>query len=349
MEIVFKQQPYIITVQNKAGFSTVNLLKRTQWGTAETVYQHQHTEQNIDRVPGPLFFNLQKEQTLIGTCCFSKRNTAVHGERYDVWYARYFSIETGKQGNIFGNMMMKHIRSYFEKQIQYPAVFYAYVDAANIRSSKLVQHTGFKTIRNFETLTFSRLYPKTNKNVSLILQQDKDTMRVLLETAYQDHVFAHFDTAFFDENYFVFKKDNVIVAGIRLHMAHWIIRSLGGWAGTVLIKLLPHLPVLSRLFNPDAFRFAAFDGIYSKAGYETEFFALMESVCARVDRSIGIMWLDADSALYKRLKHAGDWGIINKLKKNIPAHIVASFKNISQETQEKITACPAYISAVDII
>lgn len=349
MKVIFEQAPYRLTLQNKADSKAIGLLKRTLWGTKETVYQHQHTEQNIDKVPEPSFFNLERQEELIGTCCFSKRSTTANGQTYDAWYSRYFSIDAQKQGGVFGSMILKHIRSYFEKEIHSPSIFYAYVDASNIRSHKLLNFIGFKKIRSFATLTFSRLYPKKDSRISLIATEDKGVMLGLLQEAYKDHILHNFNILFFEEKYFVLKKENKIIAGIRVNRAHWVIRSLSGWAGKIIIKFLPHIPVLSRLFNPKDFCFAAFDGMYSKAGHEKELFILMESVCAMLNVSIGIMWLDSESPLYHRLKGAGNWGIMDKLKENIPAHVIAAFKNVSQDEQQVISNCPVYISAVDII
>ncbi|HSY61641.1 MAG TPA: hypothetical protein VK796_07175, partial [Cytophaga sp.] len=165
----------------------------------------------------------------------------------------------------------------------------------------------------------------------------------------KNHILNHFDHAFLENNYYVLKKDNEIIAGIRTNTAHWMVRSLQGFSGMLIVKLFPYLPVLSRLFNPQKFRFAAFDGIYSKAGYEKELFVLMESVCASLKVTTGIMWLDSESSLNDRLKGSGNWGIMEKLKENIPAYVVAAFKNIPQDEQEKASKFPVYISAVDII
>ena len=347
MKTIFDQPPYKITLQHTPDIKSVDLLKHTLWGTKETVYQHLDTEEHIAKVPDPVFFDLDKNDERIGTCCFSKRTT--HGQTYDVWYSRYFAIDAKRQGGVFGYMILKHIRKYFEQNIQQPSIFYAYVDASNIRSHKLVTHTGFKRIRSFETLTFSRLYPKKDKQVTLLALEDKEYMTDLLEGAYRDYLFCNFDPSFFDGKYYVLKTEGEILAGIRVHKAHWVIKRLAGWSGSVIIKLLPYVPVLSRLFNPRSFTFAAFDGVYCKSGHEKEFFILMESVCASLNVSTGIMWLDSGSELYHRLKDAGDWGIMDKLKENIPADVVAAFKHIPEDAQKKIAMHPAYISVADII
>lgn len=347
--LIFEKKPYKVILQNEPDQAVISLLKHTLWGTKETVYQHQDTEQNIQKVPGPLFFSLQKEQELVGTCCFSKRISTGYGKGYDCWYSRYFSIDAQKQGGIFGSMILKHIRNYFEQHTPTPSVFYAYVDASNIRSQKLLDHIGFKKLRNFETLTFSRLYPEKDKHVSLIDPADKHVMLDLLKEAYKDYLFTDFTPHFFDETYYVLKKENEILAGLRVHKAHWIIRSLSGFAGKIILKVLPHVPVLRRLFNPGKFQFLAFDGMYCKAGHEKELFTLMESACASFNICTGITWLDNDSPLYHRIKAAGNWGIMDKLKEQIPAYVVAGFKNIPPEEQEEMAKRAAYISAPDII
>lgn len=349
MKIIFEQSSYKINVQNTPDLKVIDLLKRTLWGTKETTYQHQQTEQNSTRVPDPLFFSLEKDEELIGTCCFSKRSIKKDGRTIDFWYSRYFSIDLKKQGSIFGNMILRNIRAYFENEVQTPSFFYAYVDASNVRSHKLLSHIGFEKIRNFETLTFSRLYPKKDKRVAQLLQEEQYTMLNLLQEAYKEYTCVHFDAQFFERNYFVLKVENEIVAGIRANMAHWVIRSLSGLSGKMIIKIIPHIPILSRLFNPTDFRFMAFDGIYCKAGYEKYFFLLMESICASSNVSTGLTWLDTDSPLYFRLKDAGNWGIMDKLKEKIPAYVVAAFKHIPKEEQEEISTRPVYISAVDII
>ncbi|WP_018343940.1 GNAT family N-acetyltransferase [Cytophaga aurantiaca] len=349
MNTIFEKHPYKIILQHKPDQAVISLLKHTLWGTKETVYQHQDTEENIQKVPDPLFFSLQKQDEVIGTCCFSKTTMSVNNNKYDFWYSRYFSIDKQKQGGIFGSMILKHIRNYFEQHTLVQSVFYAYVDASNIRSQKLLKYIGFKKLRSFETLTFSRLYPKKDKNVSLIDSTDKETMLDLLKESYKDFLLTDFTPKFCDDSYYVLKKENEILAGVRVHTAHWVIRSLSGLAGKVIIKILPHIPVLRRLFNPREFRFLAFDGVYIKDGHEKELFALMESVCSSLKVNTGLLWMDSESALYHKLKAAGNWGIMDKLKENIPAHVVAAFKNIPKEELEKISSSPIYISAMNII
>lgn len=348
-KVVFEHGLYKVVIQKTPGVKVVDLLKSTFWGTNGTLYQHKNTEQNISYMIDPLFFSLEKKGELIGTCCFSKRKTGATERTYDALYSRYFSIVQQKQGGIFGKMILKHIKTYFEQTIDKPTVLYAYVDQANIRSYKLLKHIGFESIRSFETLAFSRIYPKVDKRVSRIKAADKDALLTMLHNQYKEYTLVNFDRLFFKDDYFVLKVEDEIVAGIRANVAEWTIRQLPGVSGKLIVNFLPYIPFLSRLFNPGNFRFSAFEGVYCKIGYEKELFLLMESVCGLLKIQTGMMWLDKESELYLRLKNGGDWGIMNRIKDDIPAYVVAAFKNIPEDEKEIFRKYPVYISAFDLI
>lgn len=349
MNLIYSSGSYKIILQGKPDMETIDLLKSTQWGTDGPIYQHKDTEQRILKMDKPLFFSLRKNAKTIGTCNFTRRKINVKGKIYESCYSRYFAIEKKSQGKIFGYLILKIIKAYFEQNTFEPTIFYAYVDPENLRSHKLLQHIGFSVMRKFETYVFSRSFPKADSRVSRIKYEERHELLDLLIKQYANYTFVNFEKLFLLDNYFVLRRDNKIVAGIQANSTAWVIHSLPGFSGKIIINLIPHLPILSRLFNPKNFHFVAFDGVYCKEGYEKDLFLLMESVCALLNLNTGMMWLDADSELCARLKNAGDWGIMNKLKENIPGYLVAAFKNVSEKECKAFYNCPAYINALDLI
>jgi hypothetical protein len=336
MKVIYEHTSYKITVEEKLR------------GTNGPLYQHIDASQKIKHLIRPLSFTLEKEGKTIGTCTFLERNIRVQEKVYKAWYSRYFSIAPEYQGKIFGNLLLKNIKSYYEQITDMPTVFYGFVDQANPRSGKLLKNIGLEIIRSFEIFVFSRVYPKTNKQVTRIREEDKEKLLELLRDQYSDYTFVNFEHLFFQDNYFVLKINNEIVAGIRANNVQWIIRHLPGISGKIMMQLLPHTPFISRLFNPKDFRFVEFEGIYCKPGHEKDLFILMESVCAELKLCTGMIWIDPKSELYDRIKKAGNWGIINKLKDNVPAHVVAAFRNIPEKEQKVFQECPVYISAFDL-
>jgi len=349
MNSIYSSTSYNIVLQEKPDSRTIQLLKATHWGTNGPIYQHKDTEERILKMDKPMFFTLNKSGKVIGTCNFIRRKINVKDKIYASCYSRYFVIEKTCQGKIFGHLLLKNIKGYFEQNTIEPTVFYAYVDPDNRRSLKLLQRLGFNQVRTFETYVFSRIFPKADHRVSKIKNEEQVELLSLLSKQYENFTFINFEKLFHHDNYFVLRKDNNIVGGIRANTASWTIHKLPGFSGKMIVNLIPHVPLLSRLLNPKHFKFVAFDGIYCREGYEQDLFVLMESICAQLNLHTGILWMDADSELCTRLKRAGNWGIINKLKKNIPGYLIAGFKNINENEQDVFNRNPAYINALDLI
>ena len=171
---------------------------------------------------------------------------------------------------------------------------------------------------------------------------------MLLKEQYKNYSFINFEPLFLHDDYFVLKKENEVVAGIRANITQWKMRHLPGISGKVFMQLLPYTPFISRLFNPKDFRFIGFEGIYCKSGNEKDLFVLMESVCAELKLHTGMIWMDPESELYGRIKEAGNWGIMNRMKEKIPVNVVAAFRNIPEKEQLKFRQYPVYISAFDL-
>ena len=348
MQVLHEDASYKITVENKLRRGAVELLRSTIWGTNGPLYQHIDAPEKIKNIIRPLSFTIEQQEKTIGTCTFLERDIRVENKIYKAWYSRYFSIAPENQGRIFGNLLLKNIKNYFEQITTLPTIFYGYVDKANIRSYKLLRHTGLEIIRNFEIFVFSRIFPKADERVTRIKEEDKLEILRLLQEQYMDYSFVNLEPLFLQNNYFVLKNNNEISAGIRANVVKWKIHHLPGLSGKMMIQILPYIPFLSRIFNPKDFCFIAFEGIYCKPGYEKDLFVLMESVCAQLKLYTGMIWTDPESELHNRIKEAGNWGIMNKLKDNVPVYVVAAFRNIPKEEQKKIHERPVYISAFDL-
>jgi len=348
MKILFEQAPYKVTSGETLREGAVQLLGSVVYGTNGPLYRHADAPEKIKHIIRPLFFTLEKENKTIGTCTFLEREVRLKNKTYKGWYSRYFAIAPENQGTIFGNLLLKHIRNYFEETTKQPSVFYGYVDNANPRSDKLLRHTGLQVIRRFETFVFSRIFPKKDKRVTRINEKDKPEIIALLREQYKNYSFLNLEPLFLHDTYFVLKNGNEILAGIRANKVKWKMCHLPGLSGKILMQVLPHTPLISRLFNPDDFSYLGFEGIYCKPGFEKELFVLMESVCAELKLYTGMVWMDPGSDLHDRIKSAGNWGIMNTLKDNIPVNVVAAFRNMPEQEQLEFRKNPVYISAFDL-
>lgn len=349
MKVIYEHVDYKIILEDRPSLAATKLLHHTLWGTNGPLYQHLDTPEKVGQLKGALSFMLEKRRKVIGTCTVLERKIVVKGKTYTTFYCRYFSIEKQAQGKIFGHLLLKQMKIYLEQiTIGTPSIFYAYVDQDNPRSAKLLKNVGFEVMRNFQTSMFSRVYPKKSKLIHRITEHDKSKMRKLIESQYKDYSLTNFETLFTKGNYFVLKEDREIIAGLQGTVVNWKIHHLPGFSGKIMLNVLPHVPLLSRMFNPNDFRFVAFDAIYCVKGNEAKLFKLMEHACAQLKLCAGMVWMDPGCELYKRMNAIGNWGFMNKMKDDLPAYVVGGFKNMTEEEKKVFKEQAVYVSSFDL-
>ncbi len=349
MKVIYEHIDYKIILEDKPNAAATKLLHHTLWGTNGPLYQHLDTPEKVGQLKGALSFMLERKRKVIGTCTVLERNIVVRGKNYTTFYCRYFSIDKQVQGKIFGHLLLKQMKIYLEQiTVDTPAVFYAYVDQDNPRSAKLLKNIGFEVMRSFKTSMFSRVYPKKDKRIHRISERDKGNIEKLINNQYSDYSFTNLETLFAKGNYFVLKSNKEIVAGLQGTLVNWKIHHLPGFSGKLMLKVLPRIPLISRMFNPNDFRFAAFDAIYCAKGKEAELFKLMEHACAQLEVCAGMVWMDPGCELYKRMNSAGNWGFMNKMKDDLPAYVVGGFKNVCEEEKKIFKEQAVYVSSFDM-
>jgi len=338
----------------------IELLANTVYGSNEgTRYQHTGVSEKLARLNNPTFITIIKHNRLIGAVTFCQRNFETSGADIKGLYVRYFSFfeafrsktASKKPGRANGPIKQK-VRAMMERgldeQTNNKAVFYAYVELENERSRKICNDFGFSPVRKLSTLLFSRFFPKKRPDVFRVSEDEKPAVRQLLQGFYTNYNMYKSDRLFTNDNYFVIKDGEDIVAGVQATPVRWIIRAMPGLSGKIIMNILPLLPFLSRLFNPKKHRFLACDQVFYKKGYEHLLDGLFESVCAITGHYSAIFWADSRSPLYQGLSTHCKLGIMNKLKKDIPGDIVVNYNNIPKQEQEMFSQKPAYICSFDL-
>ena len=79
------------------------------------------------------------------------------------------------------------------------------------------------------------------------------------------------------------------------------------------MNLVPHIPIINKLFNPKKFEFLAFEGIYCKKGYEDTLHELFNGLLAKNGLKSALMWFGDNSDMYEQLNSYGKLGFLNKL------------------------------------
>jgi hypothetical protein len=275
------------------------------------VYKHHDVRSKVDTVSNPYFANLSIRDRLYGSICFSKRKVYNLGKSYEAFYLRYFTFRESFRTTNPKNHKRQTPSKIREDIVQLmdgkgldfqgDLMLYAYVDAENIRSKRLIDEFGFEKLSNFNVIPFSRLWPKRSKSVEIAQKDSYKEIRAYLVKAYKRELFVSFESLFNRGKYFMIKDQGKMVCGVQAIPDRWDILEMPGAVGKILMNVLPKIPVLNRLFNP-VYKFVFLESIFCEKGYETQLESLFESVLHYYQINSGILCLDQKSTMYAKIK-----------------------------------------------
>jgi hypothetical protein len=365
-----------LTVRMSSGATedVLKLLNNTLLGSPGGLrYQLRHIPERISEYPEIYFASLYRNRTILGTLALCRRKIRTAGGGLtDALFVRYFTFSAplrAKNGKLAAKRKRK-AKSTFESSIKdkiielflnpalmelpgldkdSKAILYAFVEPGNERSRRVVEQAGFKAIRHFDTLVFSRFSPMSDKNAGPILEEEKEGFDKQLRDFYSDHAFYFEDELRLRDNYYVLRSGKEIIAGVRAIPSGFLLSKMPGLSGWIITHFFPRLPFVSRLFSHGLFRFLALDSVYCKPGNEEKIPGLLEAVCALRGYHAGILWMDSKSSLCSVLRKKGDFGFLSKIIKEKPAGVYTNFFNPEDQDVHYCMEHPAFISAFDSV
>jgi hypothetical protein len=313
--------------------SIKQLLQKTTLGTNGAKYVHLNTSEIIEDLDNPLFFQLERNDKVIGNITFCQRG--------NFWYIRYFAFDqifqSSKSKNKTKNSSLKNqIKAVFDQpQIN----FYAYIDPKNERSKMMSNQFGFEKIGSLTTLTFSRIKPKLSNN--LIEISDKNEINQLHST-FKDEQFYSEQEIKRAKTYALVNENSNIIASARVQKAHWEIKRLPGKMGSLLVKIIPFIPVLNQFLKPKNHQFLVVDCV--SAQDEKSLNSLFESILAVEKHKLIFWWIDEKNDLL-RFKNKVKWGIFSRFIGNPKVDVVAKINDKNSIDLKKTF----FVSGIDLI
>ena len=302
-----------LKIERSPSEQVIELLKANVIGTPgrSMVYKHKNVSEKIADTSNPFFANLSIRNRLYGTICLSKRNVCTFGKSHQAFYLRYFTFRESlrasnpneKSSNSSSKirdevaLLMNGAGLDFDGYL----VLYAYVDSDNVRSRRLIEEFGFKKMGSFNVIPFSRFYPKINPEVQIVKKGQTDEISTLLKAYYKDEQLVFTDINPKKGNYFVMRSQGEIVCGVMATPDEWEIKELPGLSGKIMMRIVPKIPALGKLFQPQ-YKFVFLESIYCKEGFHEKLALLLESVLAHYKLSSGTICLDPKSKIYTEVK-----------------------------------------------
>ncbi|HPR32090.1 MAG TPA: hypothetical protein PLK12_08340 [Prolixibacteraceae bacterium] len=348
-----------------ASGAIVSLLKSTLWGTPGlTQYQHLETEKTIYDIGSPVFYSLERQGNLLCTVCLAGREVNIGSKARTSHYVRYLAVRSGLGGD--GKRKQKPGKSHsgglvkqFMEEVfrmgpsalfhrpEQKALYYAYVESENEQSIHLCTHFGFRKVSTMDTVPFSRFSPKKHTHVRRADPLEYASIQERILQQYHNHNLIDLEHVFYEENYFVAEADGKIVAGVQANPMCWAFRNLPGLSGRILLRVLPRIPYLRRLINPQRFSFSAFEGVFCLDGHEGVLNSLFESVLALQGNYTALIWMDTKSPMIQTIRKHCHLGLMDKINSGGAGDILVRGENLTPADWESLIGKPAYVSCFD--
>ena len=322
-----------LKIETDPSDQVVHLLEENVIGTPgkSMLYRHHNVAKKLADIPGAHYANLSIRDRLYGTICLSKRE--VHGmeKLRSAYYLRYFtfreqmrSADQGERTDRSKSNIRQEVKRLMNGEglkTDDDLLLYAYIDAQNIRSKRLIEEYGFSKIGTFNVVPFSRIFPKKSDRVEIADITKEPLIMSTLSVVYREFQLVSFENLFKRGDFFYIEDKGKLVCGIQGVVDQWDIVKMPGISGNLLMHVLPKIPLLGKLFNPK-FKFVMLELAFFRNGYENLLSELFESVLNYYKLNSGILCIDPRSELYGLLQYI-DLGLTHKIQGEKQIEIVA--------------------------
>jgi hypothetical protein len=343
-QLIFKDGPLRITVNYQLSGQGLTLLKQTVYGTTGIRYQHTNQETKAKDLVNPLFFQLWRSDQVIGLYCLDRFMVSLNPYQLPAHYGRYLTVSEAEGHKGYGSLLKRIAINYAEQITPSHFLFYSFIEAKNQRSLQISLKEEFLSVTRLNTYFFRRLWPMADKRVGRVSLDEMDQVRALLEERYQHYALYTSHGIGYQGNYFALKESGRIVAGIQANPVCWRIKQLPYKGSDLLIRVLPHLPLVRRLFNPDAFAFAAIEGLYLAKGREELLPVLLESVLAQTGL-YSAMWQIDERDSTMALIEANSMGAMSGFESDVKTHVLIKPLGLAEGWVN--STAPVYASSFD--
>lgn len=349
-DVIYRSQEGNIVIRRSSTCDPpfIALLERTVWGTKEVLYTKHGMAKELGRIRHPYFLTLTENGELVAVAVRSRKATRVGENVYKAFSLDSLAVDAPKMGRGYGKLLTAQSRLHFLKEVGEPGMLYGYIEASNVRSRQLNEKVGFQPIGLFQAVIFSRLRPKDDARVRRLKETERETLVQLLNSQYADHALLDFEESVKVGDYYVVERLGEIVAGVQAERLHRTMKRLPGTRGLILVKVLPYIPILRRLFTAGSYQFLRLGNLYAKKGHEAKVFTLIEALLARQRLSSAMAFMDKRSSVYRRIAAAGKFGLLNAAV-DLTWHVIADFNGVADEEIAEIRQRPLCISPMDMI
>jgi len=317
------------------------------WGTDGAMYRLRDYEASLRHVPQARFLGLRKQGRLVALRILLEKRIFWESESLQAFYHGLLCVDPREQNQGYGKMLVERTLDYIGRRSEPKNITYAFIEAGNHRSFRISESLGYQKIGTFHATWFSRLHPNPSSRLNSLAAKEIPELLNGLNHQYQDHVLTDFSVSLMPKSYRVIRDGMRIVAGLQAEPQRWVFESLGGTGGFLAVKILPHIPVVGSLFNPQNFRFLKIGNLFFSPGCAEAASELLEATLAASGQKVALLFMDKKSPVYLEWLSKSDLGILNALAE-VEVHVMARFRGFPNEEITEFAKRPLSISPVDL-
>lgn len=336
-----------ITCSDTPSEQTVALLEATVWGSQATRYKILGISEKLARLRAPRFFVLSEKGRELCVFVLDFCHKSLMGQSCGAWHFVMASTVTDRQNEGLAGILIEHIRDYCVATVEHPGFGFAYVEASTVFSLRLSEQIGYAVDAKIPLTLFSRLVPKAVPAVAQLRPEEVSGVVEKLEALYEDHELNDFSDTLNCEDYLVLRDQGRVVAGAQTEVLNWSVQSMPGFAGTLLLKVLPHLPGFNRILNLRDLRIVRFGNLLLPERQEEALFQVLETALALNRAKVGLIMLDERSPFLQKIRDHGRLGLLSvALKGSAQLHI--DVVGMDEVMLERLSSQPLLVSAGDV-
>ncbi|MCB9284274.1 MAG: GNAT family N-acetyltransferase [Lewinellaceae bacterium] len=316
----------------------VDFLETTAFGTQQNLYRHFYIREFVADTPDTEFYYARDaENELVAIVAFCRR-TFIGSPPYEGLYIRYYAASPKIRGKKLTGRLSRIVLEWLREQQQDPIIFFGSIEGRNKASRAIADNLNFEAFAPFRTTGFSRFFPKVKGDVQRVSEEEWRELLPKLDAQYADYEFWGHDYLNLHNEYYVLKKDGRIVCGAQAHPAHWVVEKMAGLLGKYVLPIIPYVPFLRNVFNPNAFHFINLEAFYVEKGHEADLVDLFESVLAIKKKHSILVWFDERDPLYQFLVRQNKLGLLSRFTSDAKATFIVDFSCYGKEDAEKLRA-----------
>ena len=347
-EILYQNGSYHIKCHKGIPASAFSFLESISWGSEGAVYQNKKIEERMRTLHNPSLYAIYEGEDIRATAVFCQTHITVDDRSFNCFYIRYFASSPTIRGKGVMTHFSQKVMEVIREKATDKTIYFACFEKGNKRSYNVVVNAGYQDVGMIKTMGFSRFFPrKCSQIIQVKKAQERMEVLSLLKKQYAQHGLVQFNAIFQNDDYYIIRDGQDIVAGCQLHRVHWVINKMGGFSGKMIMHVVPLIPIINKLFNPKKFKFLAFEGIYVKPGYEDRLSELFEGLLAQENRKSAMIWMGATCPIRQSIYEKLDLGLVHSFVKDSDIRILASFKNMTKDEIDVLKKQPLYASAFD--